>query len=278
MKEIKSIDELKEIQLKILKNVDEFCKKNNINYWLDCGTLIGAVRHKGYIPWDDDIDIGMLKKDYEKFMVLYNKSNTRYKFLDNELDSSFNYFIGKVLDTNTILYEPNKKNGIKSAVFIDVFVYNNAPDNEKKLKKMFQKKRKYQLLSWFKNFESINSEDSMIKKIIKKMVHNLLKILPNSYFYEKVILNSKKYDNCKTQKVGNFRGIDNFCCAKDALKSFIYMDFEDAKFPVPIGYDEWLKSNYGDYMQLPPVEKQIPHHEFEAYIINNEGENKNEKI
>ena len=84
-----SLDELRKIQIEILDVVVKFCDDHEINYWLDCGTLIGAIRHKGYIPWDDDIDIGMLRPDYEKFMKLFNEENTRYKFMCYELDEKF---------------------------------------------------------------------------------------------------------------------------------------------------------------------------------------------
>ena len=123
--------------------VHEFCIKNDIQYWLDSGTLLGAIRHGGYLPWDDDIDIGMLRPDYEKFRRMFNEENTRYHFACVEDDGDdFCYAFGKVLDTNTILYEPDR-NGKKIAVNIDVFVYDNAPDDEKKLSRMFRMRNLY---------------------------------------------------------------------------------------------------------------------------------------
>ena len=112
MNEIK-LDELKKIQLDILVFIDDFCEKNNINYWIDCGTLLGAVRHKGYIPWDDDIDIGMLREDYDKFMKIFNNccNNSKYKFISYETDKNWPFPFGKVLDITTVLYEPDKKYG-----------------------------------------------------------------------------------------------------------------------------------------------------------------------
>ena len=89
MKKI-DIDDLKKIQLEILNYIDDFCKKNDINYWLDSGTLLGAVRHKGYIPCDDDIDIGMLREDYEKFIAIFNKNNkSNYKLHCYENDKNW---------------------------------------------------------------------------------------------------------------------------------------------------------------------------------------------
>ena len=108
-------EEMKKIQINILDDVSKFCDENNIKYWIDCGTLLGAIRHKGYIPWDDDIDIGMLREDYDKFIKLYNSKKSKYKLKCIELDKTYEYPFGKVIDTDTILYEPDEK-GIKIAI------------------------------------------------------------------------------------------------------------------------------------------------------------------
>ena len=97
--------ELRQNQIEILDAVTDFCDKNDIKYWLNGGTLIGAVRHNGFIPWDDDIDLGMLRDDYDKFTKLFNASNTRYKFRCLELDPKWHLVFGKVYDVQTVLYE-----------------------------------------------------------------------------------------------------------------------------------------------------------------------------
>lgn len=260
-------DEVKTIQVTILDIVSDFCEKNQIKYWLDTGTLLGAIRHKGYIPWDDDIDIGMLREDYEKFMKLFNQSNARYKFQCYENNPNFYVAFGKVLDTTTLLYEPDR-NGSKSAVNIDVFVYDNAPDNDKLVQKMYNRRDKLSYMALFSRGTQILPNDSIIKKIEKTVLHALLLGVSPQKCVEKLVKNSKQYCNEKTKRVGNFTSASRIAVNKSVFKSFIDVEFEGKKYKAPIGYDEWLKDFYGDYMQLPPVEKRVTHHQYEAYLLD----------
>ena len=265
--EVKEIDikELRKIQIEILDNVDEFCKKNNINYWIDCGTLLGAVRHKGYIPWDDDIDIGMLREDYDKFLNLFNKVNTRYKLNALELDKDYYFPFGKVVDTNTILYEPDEETGIKGAVYIDVFVYDNAPDDDSKVDEMYDKRDNYNKFRIAQLYPKMYDKSSFKKRIMRFFLNIYLKFLPKNYYTKKCIDNSKRYINENTKRVGNFTSAKRMTGDKEIFNSFVELSFENKKYPAPVGYKKWLEAFYGDYMKLPPKEKQVSLHKFKAY-------------
>lgn len=264
LEEIK-IEELKKIQLEILDNVANFCEENKINYWLDCGTLLGAIRHKGFIPWDDDIDIGMLRDDYNKFMELYNNQNSQYKFYCIENNKKFNYPYGKVIDTNTILYEPDMKHGKKINVNIDVFVYDNAPDNDIELGKMFKKRDKFLILNVVKNSPYFASKSTIIQKILRFIGYYVLKVLPVGFFSRCIINNSLKYRNVETNRIGNFTSYSKVVGNKNIFSSFVKVQFEGKEYNAPVGYDKWLSLFYKDYMQLPPEEKRISTHKFVAF-------------
>lgn len=258
-------EEVKKIQLEILNNVASFCEANDINYWLDTGTLLGAIRHKGYIPWDDDIDIGMLREDYDKFSELFNKSNNEYRFVCAENTKDFYVAFGKVIDTRTVLYEPDK-NGSKLAVNIDIFVYDNAPDDDRLVKKMYDKRDRLTYISLFSRGSQITNYDSVVKRIVKRFIHMCLCGFSSEKCVEKLICNSKKYSNEQTKRVGNFTSSSRIACDKEVFASFIDVEFEGKNYKAPVGYDEWLSDFYGDYMQLPPVEKRVTHHQYEAYL------------
>lgn len=270
---MRSIDviTLKNLQLDILDYFSDFCKKHQLSYWIDCGSLLGAIRHKGYIPWDDDIDVGMLRPDYDQCMRLFNKESKRYKFFSIENNKNMNYAMGKVLDTNTVLYEPNRK-GNRLCVYIDVFVYDNAPDNDKSVRKMFRKKAFLQKLSYLQM--PYTPSGNIFRKMAIYIIKGILKTVPKHYFIEKIVKNAKSYVSENTTRVGDFVGDTKCVFDKRILNNFIEVEFEGKYYKAPVGYDEWLTIFYGDYRKLPPLEKQISHHQFEAYMLDDKSKRK----
>ena len=258
-----NIDEVRKIQINILDVVDDYCRKNNIKYWLDGGTLLGAIRHGGYIPWDDDIDIGMLREDFDLFMKTFNLSNTRFKAYNIENNKGVYTPFGKVFDTDTILYEPDE-NGYKMSINIDVFVYDNAPDDNTVLEKMYDRRDKLYILNVLRTLIFI-PHGNVLHKIRGILFVNAIKIFPKWFFCKKMVDNSKKYANTDTGFVGNFTGVARICCRKEVVETFSEHSFENRMYVIPQKYDEWLRSFYGDYMKLPPVEKQVTHHTYVAY-------------
>lgn len=259
-----NVEEVKAIQIDILEAVAAFCEENQIKYWLNSGTLIGAIRHKGYIPWDDDIDIGMLREEYEKFLKLFNKSNSKYRFDCFELNDEFPYPYGKVFDTDTVLYEPDT-NGLKQSINIDVFVIDNAPDDDMEVKKMYKRRHRLRYMFVFSQSKRILPGDPMINRIAKTLVHSLLSVTSSKKYIKKMIENTKRYNNTETKRVGDFTGYAKVVTDRSVFDSFIDVTFEGKQYKAPVGYDVWLKEIYGDYMSLPPVEERITHHRFEAY-------------
>ncbi len=265
MREINA-DQLKKIQLEILDAVDNFCTENTIKFWLDSGTLLGAIRHKGYIPWDDDVDIGMLREDFDRFISSFNEINGRYKVICNELYSDCVYPYAKILDTDTILYEPNEEKGVKLSVNIDLFVYDVTPGGDE-AEKQYDRRDKYSFLNSVQY--NLYPSKTWYKKVPKAALCVALQLFPRGVFASKVVSNSKHYVGQELNYVGNFTSVSRIICEKSVFDSTILWDFEGKKYPVPVGYDAWLTAFYGDYMKLPPKEKRVSHHGFKAYIDEN---------
>lgn len=267
MKQITN-EELKQIQLDILDYVDNFCRENNIHYFLDWGTLLGCVRHHGYIPWDDDIDIGMLREDYNKFMNLFNEKSAKsnYRFYSAEINNKYPFPFGKVIDNSTIMYEPDRS-GFELAVNIDVFVYDDAPYNPKLLSKYFKKRDflyKLNILQYTPNVKL----KSNIKNICRRVVTLFLNLLPKGYFAQRIVRIMHCENGKESNLVAGFSYIDPIFCEKNLLQKTIEGDFEGRRFKIPEQFDKFLKLEFGDYMTFPPIEKQVSHHMYEAFFLN----------
>ena len=259
-------EELKKLQIEILDCFDSFCKKNNLKYWLDYGTLLGAIRHKGFIPWDDDVDIAMLREDYEKAAKVFNsQTDGRFIFQTPSNDKETCYPFGKLIDTSTILYEYGSS-GILTGAYIDVFVYDNAPDDENVVKGIFKKRdflgriRRLQL--------PMRKEVSGLKRIAYRIAATLLKPVSRGIINRELDYNARKFERIDTNKVSSF--VDPydstyFCVDKAIFQDLIEVEFEGKLYPAPRQYNYWLSVLYGDYMQLPPVEKRVNHHFIEVF-------------
>ncbi|MCI6693187.1 MAG: LicD family protein [Clostridium sp.] len=258
-----NIDEIRSIQLEILKKVSEYCDDNNLRYSLAYGTLIGAIRHKGYIPWDDDIDIVMPRPDYERFIKSFNTYATDYKVHVTELNSNFIYTFAKVSYNKSILIEDIEVK-YEIGINIDVFPIDGVPsiDNPTMKKQNF-----YRNLASFKTIK-INSDRNIIKNIVLILGKILLSWLSLKRINLKMIDNSKKYSFENEEYCCNISTgfTEDKAIPKRYLEDFIDCFFENQKFKASKFYDEWLKSYYGDYMKLPPREKQVSHHRYKAYM------------
>lgn len=254
MKEI-TFDEGKKLMLDALVSVSRFCEKNGIRYSLGYGTLIGAIRHKGFIPWDDDIDIIMMRDDYERFISLYK--NERYAVVDGA--SNPNHSHVRVSDQKTVLkLNAWRAKFYKDGLWIDVFPIDKVPDNVNE----YSRFRKW---LWFL-FEMQLSGEVHRKGLLNKLIYIICK--PFSSFFGRWALKAmKKYNKRNTQTVANmgvwYLTFPSFPASY--MEDYVDVEFEGYKFKAISQYDSFLRGVYGDYMQFPSKEKQKPHHDYVAY-------------
>ena len=271
MKKI-GIDELKKLQLEILEKVHNFCIHNHIDYTLSSGTLIGAIRHKGYIPWDDDIDIEMTRPNYNKFIKAFNGTYKELEVLCPELDWGYYAPYANVYDKRTILTEgDNSHNGRKVGVKIDIFPIDGLPADENKCKSVFEKVHRYNTFMMYKRYPlSYFYKGNIIKKAIRSSVWYLLHLVPYSFLQKRLHKIAIFYDYEKSENAGPILFMSNNKCSisRSIFCKYQETSFEGKKFQLIQDYDIYLKALYGNYMQLPPKEHRIPHHNFEAYWID----------
>ena len=252
-----SFEEHKKLQLEILLQFDKFCKENNLTYYLTDGTLLGCIRHHGYIPWDDDIDIEMPRPDWLKLKSLFVNQGHLKLSMPCERDSR--YFFAKVYDDRTIKIEnlTNYKNCNMLGVDIDVLAVDGAPDDEQEFLTRMEKVRTMFSKSGFVKAGLCGSYKWKLKWILArirygnpdKLMEKALKLCQEFDF------NTSKY-LCRYNRYN--RG---YRVPRECYESVVLKEFEGYMLPVPVGYDQILTASYGDYMQLPPEEKRIAHHE-----------------
>lgn len=260
MQEITSLDELKKIELSIMKKVHQFCEENGIWYVLSYGTLIGAIRHSGFIPWDDDIDIFMMRDGYEKFEAMFptwGKAHGLFLAGPNSEDHYFPRDLLKVCDVRTSLIEKVYKRTEPIGVFVDVWVLDEVPEMNWKTKNWILSSNICKEINLLADTSYEYAKENM--KLSKCLAVKLLSHFKTQNIIHRQQSLSQKYRRKGGEKLICVQGNCKIFNKKDFSGRFLHQ-FEDTQFYVPVGYDNILRVDYGDYMQLPPLDQQKPHH------------------
>lgn len=262
-------EDMKKIQFGILTELDSVCRKLGIRYSLCGGSLLGAVRHKAFIPWDDDIDIIMPRPDYDTLIAYCKENETSFRMISHETEEEYGYLFAKATAKNTVIFDENcGSDKLGMGVYVDIFPVDALADTKEEALKSFSRTRfKRELLvarNWNRFFRS------KTHGIIYEPIRLAFFILSRFFSKRKLIASIEK---TYSKEFGTTEYCASVCGSyrqKEILPTSVYTDyisleFEGREFMAIKNYDAYLSSIYGDYMTLPPKEKQISHHSFTAY-------------
>ena len=258
------LDAIQKIQLAYLLEVDRICKKHNIKYFLGGGTLLGAVRHKGFIPWDDDSDIMMLREDYDKFAkIAASELPAGMTFQSRKTDKNCFYEFNKLRIENTYFATELARNhlSINIGIAFDIFCHDKTANS-----RLGQKihlaltvfTRALVLNKW--NHRKVDN-GSRLQSAVTNFFVKLFPLRFSYFLMTHTISFFKRKKNAKYLYDGMGMNVYNGVFPAELLKETIYADFEGHKLPIPKGYDEYLKFLYGDYMELAPLSTRLGCHE-----------------
>lgn len=279
-----SVEEHKQRALNILLEIDAFCRKENLRYYLAFGTLIGAVRHKGFIPWDDDIDLQMPRPDYEVFTKKFNsaKHNGNYvAFYPTDAKAKHTYIKVCDMDTRKIEYGIKYTGDDYLGVDVDVFPLDGLPEDDKEYKKHFQ-----EVMTLTHRFAGINyvlyTDDlkwnfiGIAKRIFRLSMIERGKLLNLFHGSSNRSMILRKLYEVETEIPFEDAEMVGTCCSmydvyddrylKSSYDECIDAEFEGHLVKIPSGYDAILTKQFGDYMTPPPENQQITHHSNNVYV------------
>lgn len=241
------------VELDLFEKLKAVCEKYNITYHASGGTLLGTIRHKGYIPWDDDIDITMLREDYNKLLEVADKEfSAPYFFQTAYNDVGYNNGHAQLRNSNTtaILKSSNCKLKYNQGIFIDIFPLDNIPDD---VAEFARQKEKINFLNKLLAM-TVRYPCSPNKNIVKTILHYIASpFIPYRKVYKKLEQVCAQYNNTETKRVGLLSFMpnqENLYFPKYAFNKTVNVPFEMTEIAIPEGYDELLKIQYGNYMEM----------------------------
>ncbi|MDV7691171.1 LicD family protein [Enterococcus faecium] len=256
-----SLEEIHQELLELLVEFDRICSKLNISYFLSGGSMIGAVRHKGFIPWDDDLDLMMLRKDYNRFIQYSDELSPKYQLNCLELTPDWDYPFAKIDLTTTYINDEYRI--AHHGLFLDIFPIDMLPDDKGSQEKIAKKIKLLDLLRGSGTKKKFKPSEK--HKVLKTLLRPYANFRGPHYFAEKMDQYAKKMNNMNNNSntagvmVVPTHGTKEFL-PKDAFSEKIEVEFENKKTYLPYGYKKYLENLYGDYMKMPPIDQRVPAH------------------
>ncbi len=263
---------IKDVLLDTLVFFYDFCKENNLECYLCGGTLLGAVRHKGFIPWDDDVDVCMPRKDYKRLLKMYKKDKNlfgdRYKMIGFELGNGQFPFL-KILDMSTKIDQKYSDDGETKSLWIDILPVDFLPSKDKDILKIYKKAHLFRKILML-NFAKSGEGTTKIKKLLKPVIIPFARMVGTERCNKIIISEAKKTRSEDAGYVGivtwGLYGGLNECMNIIEFNKSAEVTFEKHKFLTMSCYKSYLSKLYGNYMQLPPLDKRKTHN-MEAWIV-----------
>lgn len=255
-----SLKERKELSLEILQYIKKVCEDNCIHYYLAYGTLLGSVRHRGFIPWDDDIDIWVPFDEYRSLMNILSNSK-RYELLDFTSGDKWKGYFSKLSDPSTTIVDNSNNCSIKRGVSVDIFPLYNYDRSSLKSSKMNKYVGKLKMISNYYNKQYASFAKRLYCRTMLLFFWDYNKIIRELF-----ALNDKLSSSNSLACLGSiYNSKDRY--DKEWFNSFKEMPFENCFFVVPNNYESVLTKLYGDYNQLPPVNLRVSNHNVKAYRL-----------
>lgn len=251
------------LQLEMAKEVKRICEKYRINYFLDAGSMLGAVRHGGFIPWDDDLDIGFLREEYERFICLAPQElSEKYYIQNSTLDDNYGLVFSKIRLKGTKFVENiSQKNNASKEIYIDLFPYDNRSGDEVLAKKEAGQFRILTHLLLIKCNVYVWKGQG-IKKWVKFLPLYIFALFCSKKWLRmriEQLTGRHRNEKCEKVFVHDGTAAHYWYFSKKLLEELMDIEFEGEKFKIPQNYDEFLTTAYGNYMKLPPKEKRKTH-------------------